>query len=451
MDNRRYPVVPCLIASGITLVTLWLLGRGAVPQVTATLVNNRYVAPTGSDADNDCTDWAVPCRTVQRAVDMADAGDVIKVAQGTYTDIHEREGISQVVYLDKSVILLGGYTRANGFAEPPDPDAHRTILDAQAQGRVVVIDGAGPTVEGFDITGGAGYFSGGGVKVEGSTGVTLRHNRVFENSATGDGGGIFLNRGSAEITGNLIFSNTSTWSAGMRIINNPVVSVVANEIRGNVAQNTGGGIDIDCCGGTTPLISQNVVMGNRAGAGGGGLRVSSTNARLVNNIVAGNEAGGGDGILLEGWDSNPVSVTLFHNTLVGRGTSDEALRAGPYVVADLVNNIIAAFAIGITNTAPTSSTVTADHTLFDGNGADYGDGVTTAHDVPGPAAFVSPATGDFHITAESLAINAGLDVEVRFDIDNQLRKGVPDIGADEYYPPSFVHLPLVIAHLNGDP
>ena len=160
---------------------------------------------------------------------------------------------------------------------------------------------------------------------------------------------------------------------------------------------------------------------------------------------------GGDAILLEGWESNPVSVTLFHNTLVGCGTSDEALRAGSYVFADLVNNIIAAFATGINNTAPTSSTVTADHTLFDGNGADYSDGVTSAHDLSGPAAFVSPATGDFHITVESMAINAGLDVDIRFDIDNQLRKGVPDIGADEYHPPSIVHLPLVIAHLNGDP
>jgi hypothetical protein len=431
------------------LATLGLLGRGAVPQVTATLVNNRYVAPTGSDADNDCTDWSVPCRTVQRAVDVADAGDVVKVAQGTYTDLQEREGISQVVHLAKSVTLLGGYTTANGFAEPPDPDAHRTTLDAQAQGRVVVITGAGPTVEGFDITGGAGYYSGGGVMVEGGAGVILCHNRVFENSATGDGGGIFLNGGSAEIMGNLVFSNTSTWSAGMRIINNPVVSVVANEIRGNIAQNTGGGIDIDCCGGTTPLISQNLVIGNHSGAGGGGLRVSSTNARLVNNIVAGNEANGGDGVLLEGWKSYPVSVTLVHNTLAGQGGGDEGIRAEAWVDVDLVNNIIATFTTGVTNTAPTSSTVTADHNLFDGNGADYGDGVTSAHDVPGPAGFVSPATGDFHVTAESLAIDAGLDVEVRFDIDNQPRKGVPDIGADEYYPPIIVHLPLVLAHLSG--
>jgi hypothetical protein len=429
----------------MTSVTLWFLGGGAVSQVTATVVNERYVAPSGSDAGNDCTDWAGPCRTIQRAVDVADAGDLVKVAQGTYTEVCQRAGISQVVHLDKSVKLLGGYTTADGFEDPPDPEAHRTTLDAQAQGRVLVIDGAGPTIEGFDIVGGAGYYSGGGIMVEGGTDMALRNNRISENSATGDGGGIFINGGSAKIIGNLVFSNTSSWSAGMRIINNADVAVVANDIRGNVAQATGGGIDIDCCGGTTPLISQNLVIGNHSGAGGGGIRVSSTSARLVNNVVALNEADSGDGMLLEGSESYPVSVTLFHNTLVGLGTSDEAIRAAPYVVADLVNNIIATFTVGITNTAPSSSMVTADHNLFDGNGVDYGDGVTSALDVPGPAAFVSPATGDFHITAESLAIDAGLDVEVHFDIDNHPRKGVPDIGADEYYRPQMIYLPLILA------
>ncbi|KPL21375.1 MAG: hypothetical protein AMJ93_09755 [Anaerolineae bacterium SM23_84] len=46
-----------------------------------------YVAPTGTDAGN-CTNSDSPCETVQYAVDQASEGSTIKVASGTYTDVH---------------------------------------------------------------------------------------------------------------------------------------------------------------------------------------------------------------------------------------------------------------------------------------------------------------------------------------------------------------------------
>jgi len=38
--------------------------------------------------------------SVQEAVDAADPGDVIKVAQGSYTDIHVRDGITQQSFVE---------------------------------------------------------------------------------------------------------------------------------------------------------------------------------------------------------------------------------------------------------------------------------------------------------------------------------------------------------------
>ncbi|MEE8391229.1 MAG: hypothetical protein V3S14_10605 [Anaerolineae bacterium] len=88
-----------------------------------------YVAPGGDDA-NTCITFTAPCRTVQAAVDGATTGDTIHVASGVYTDVSARAGITQVVYISKSVTIQGGYTATNWA--PPYPITQPTILDAQA-------------------------------------------------------------------------------------------------------------------------------------------------------------------------------------------------------------------------------------------------------------------------------------------------------------------------------
>ena len=53
----------------------------------------------------------------------------------------------------------------------------------------------------------------------------------------------------------------------------------------------------------------------------------------------------------------------------------------------------------------------------------------------GDPAFVSAATGDYHLTQSSAAIDQGAPSEVDTDIDQQARPNgsAPDIGADEWY------------------
>jgi hypothetical protein len=47
--------------------------------------------------------------SIQDAVDAARRRDVIKVAEGTYTDVNSYGGLRQVVYIDKTVTIRGGY------------------------------------------------------------------------------------------------------------------------------------------------------------------------------------------------------------------------------------------------------------------------------------------------------------------------------------------------------
>ena len=59
----------------------------------------RYVAPTGSDTNNDCTEAATPCLTLAHAVSQADAGDTLDVAAGVY--------VEPGLVVDKALLIQG--------------------------------------------------------------------------------------------------------------------------------------------------------------------------------------------------------------------------------------------------------------------------------------------------------------------------------------------------------
>ncbi|HUW14506.1 MAG TPA: right-handed parallel beta-helix repeat-containing protein [Anaerolineae bacterium] len=417
----------------LALSLFWLLAlpsqaaQAIPPDPASVSAPVRYVAPGGACGG------ATPCHaTVQAAVDAAAAGQVIKIAQGTYSQLNNRAGTTQVVHISKAVTLRGGYSVANGFAEPPRPDSRRTILDAHSEGRVVVIDGAGPTLEGLVITGGAGYDSGGGIySLNGS--AVIRNCEIADNEADGDGGGVFINRGSVQVLDSQIVDNRANWAGGLRIINNADATLIGNRIAGNVAQISGGGIDIDCCGGTSPYVARNLILDNRGGSRGGGVIVNATKGLLVNNIIAGNEASQGAGVWLDGSASHPATATLTHNTLFGSPTATDGVWVGESVTAALTNNIIDGFTSGITNNSPFYSTVSARNTLFHANTSSTSGGVDSLFEFHGNPGFLAPLSDDYHIGRSSAGLDQGQVTKVTEDFDGQRRSigAAPDIGADE--------------------
>jgi hypothetical protein len=434
-------IAALLPATILVLAALWL------SVATSALANGgtRYVAPPpdGDDSSNDCTNPASPCETVQHAVEVASAGETIKVATGSYTDTHTVAALGGpvVVELTKTVTLRGGYDTS--FTEPSDPGAHPTILDAQGAARVLYVSGAAPVIEGFTVTGGQTSASGGGVYLSAAS-PTLRGNVITDNVSNGDGGGIWISGGAAIIEGNVIISNTADWGGGLRIINDADVLVAGNLIVDNLAELSGGGIHLESHTSVTPHIVRNTFRHNIANSQGGGLNAVTAHARVENNFFLDNEATEGAGVFIESEPANPVSTTLVHNTWVGGSAKDEAVRVRGNVEASVVNNIIADFGIGITNTTPASGTVSADFTLFDNTGTKYGSGVVSTNEVSGAPEFVNVGEGDYHITTRSGAFDAAVDLGVSTDIDGDRRPSgeAPDVGADEVPPWFFV--PLVL-------
>ena len=129
----------------VPLILLWVWGGGSTLAIAGRSealtppVTELRVCPSG------CT-----YTSIQAAVDDANDGDLIKVSTGVYTGVNNYGGLSQMVYISKTVVIRGGYTAA--FTDPPDPKANPTTLDAQGQGRVLFITGmVSPTVEGLRV------------------------------------------------------------------------------------------------------------------------------------------------------------------------------------------------------------------------------------------------------------------------------------------------------------
>jgi hypothetical protein len=317
--KSKHLLITLAVGLGLTLTLLWLVGY---IQPAHADPGTLYVAPDGDDADN-CASVTSRCRTIQRAVDVAQPGDEIRVAAGVYAGVSARAWISQTVYISKTVAIRGGYTTASWTM--PDPTANPTTLDAEGQGRVLYIIGdISPTVEGLRITGGNAAElggdpwdndAGGGVYIYEAT-VIISNCVVYANTASsassGSGGGLFLRGSAATLSGNTVVSNTaSTASYGQ-----------------------GGGLFL---WGSDAMLSGNTVQGDTASTAssgsGGGLYLLNSDAMLSGNTVQGDTAstagwGYGGGLYI--WYS---AATLSGNTVVSNmaGTVDQGYGGGLYL------------------------------------------------------------------------------------------------------------------------
>lgn len=310
----------------------------------------------------------------------------------------------------------------------------------------------------------AGY--GGGLLLNNADGAVISGNLIISNTARvsgiGDGGGLHLWGSDAEVRGNVVHDNYAcrssgfAFGAGMSVVAGAPV-VVGNELRDNWA--TPSGTDREGAGLYTysdvGTYLDNTIVENHGGsaiflqlshghfegnrmlnnATGTGLVLSSGSGKgptFVNNVLG---RSGANTVQAKGQLATPVVAHMLHNTLVGSGT-ECAVYLDVYVALAMTNTIIANHHWGLMNVYPTSSTLTADHTLFWESPLNSTVGTNPVYGDP------RLRGGAYHLGPASAAVDAGVAAGVTIDMDGESRPlgAGYDIGADERRPTVFLPL-----------
>ena len=360
--------------------------------------------------------------TIQGAIDLASAGDIILVSPGTYSEA--------IVFFGKNVTVRSAGGPNVTTITPPLPSTKPAVQFVNGETRNAVLDG-------FTLTGGRPSFDppfwgdGGGIYISGAS-PTIVNNIITVNVAC-NGGGIKVDFGSALVSDNVITGNkadcsqlqfSGLFSGGGVSLQGSGNSVVAgNTISGNTAD-SGSAIGMFAAG--APVIIGNTMTGNNAVEGdcrfdGGTVwMVNQSDADIVQNVIAENEAvcNGGVVFLVPSGARGPA---LINNTIAlnGGAASSGILAEGFDTQTRVVNNLVLArpgtTALACTSIYATTPPLLRNNLFFSSGGTAASELCASEIGIHGnlsaDPALVSASTGDYHLTGASPAIDAGLNSE----------------------------------------
>lgn len=370
---------------------------------------NLFVRIDGDDAQ-DGLSWATAKSSIQLAIDAAQDGDTVKVAQGLY---------NQAIKIKNAVHVLGGYDAESGTR---NVETCFTILDGTGLNSALVNQSAGLAdttyIDGLLLQN-ANHTSDGGAVVLKGKGV-LRNVTIRNCYTSGKGGGV-SNTGGV-ITG-CIIELCESLGAGGAVMNSGgiVENTIIRGCKGNYAsiRNENDGVVRNC------LIHNNEPSGSDWPNSGG---IYNPSGVVYNNTLVCNFGSQYAGI---------HSDNIAYNNLMWNNQSEVGF-ADPanFVSGENTKN-------GSGNNAADSYFEAANFTVrlsVDNVGSNGPHFVAPTNFVGAPknaAEIAAMRAANFAITAESAVIDkAKANTDLTYDIEGNLRPigGRADMGCYEYDP-----------------
>lgn len=254
-----------------------LMAVAPAAYAAAPVARTLYVATSGNDADNSCTQRSTPCRHLYHAVGKAAAytGGTVTIiaAAGTY---RENDEIDTPTLASLTIKAGSGSVTVEGVGRTP--------------ASVFTIDSSTVTFQGLTITNGDAD-RGGGINNYSGT-VTLNSSTVSGNTSP-RGAGIFNDGGTLTLHASTVSHNATEYEIGEGggIYNfGGNVTLTRSAVTDNAAQLAGGGI---YNGGGTATVTDSNVTGNRTsadlGSGGGIFQAPGAITTLTRTVVASNQ------------------------------------------------------------------------------------------------------------------------------------------------------------------
>jgi len=385
--------------------------------------------------------WRVPSDlpTIGDGIAAATTGDTVLVAPGLYLETINLHG--------KAITL-----RSEG-----GPD--HMVIDAQGAGSVLTCN-SGETpesvIEGFTLTGGYAVNGGGLFLLDSSP--RLHHLIAKDNDATADGGGMHIAHGNPDLKGVLLIANRAQRGAGLFAIDG-IYSLDDLLADSNQATGDGGGVWISR---GTLVLRRPILEGNRAASGagvvadngnleiyggqisdneatllGGGLHSRCAQVTLADLRVARNHAVSGGGLSLTDGQISFDRVAVLNNLAEEQGGGLHMLRAPLVALQSTIHGNAAPAGSGIhavdQHLTLSSSLVTQNrdgagidvlrvvtalshNDVWANEGGNYAGLSAGPNDICIDPRYVAPSWGDYRLLWRSPAIDGG-DPAARRDPD----------------------------------
>jgi len=252
---------------GIVLVALFLM---AAPPAWA---DTYYVPDPGHLPD--------PIVTIQDAIDIAVNGDVILVADDTYTG----DGNRDIDFLGKAITVksVNGPTNCIINCQASKPQMHRGFYFHTGESSNSIL-------EGFKIINGVAL-AGAAICCDNYSSPTIKNCVIADCDATDiGGGGIYCGNSDPEIVNCLITGNTS--------------DIVGGAIM---------------CWKSSPILKGSIICSNTAQDGAAIACLNQSNPAIENCTITDNQAGGSGGAIYTEYDSSPTLT----NCILWNDTPDE--------------------------------------------------------------------------------------------------------------------------------